>query len=247
MAQRWANGEVNDGVLLASTHWDGVDYNASETVRDRPSLRVQFVPPPSPLVLAYDMETLTPDGRMQDRSGIGNHGTINGTLDVAGKVGRAREFDGIDDYIEVPDSSSLHPTGAITIAAWVYLEADHTGGAPTMIRKQGSFLLELGDAGTNRPAFVLWWSDGTRTRLDGPPIPKFEWHHVAATYDGTTMRMYIDGTVVSSLAVSKTIAISSDPLRMGRWASEWFAGILDEFRLYSRALSVDEVAALTSV
>src|SRR5207249_7293115 len=119
-----ANGEVNDGVLLASTHWDGVDYNSSETVRDRPSLRVQFVPPPSPLVLAYDMETLTPDGRMQDRSGSGNHGIINGTLDVAGKVGRAREFDGIHDYIEVPDSPRLYTEGGITIAAWVYMQAD---------------------------------------------------------------------------------------------------------------------------
>src|SRR5207247_9280977 len=92
IGQRWANGEVNDGVLCASTHWAGVDYNSSETVRDRPSLRVQFVPPPSPLVLAYDMETLTPDRRMLDRSGTGNHGTISGTTDVAGKVGRAREF-----------------------------------------------------------------------------------------------------------------------------------------------------------
>src|SRR3989442_13769425 len=83
--------------------------------------------------------------------------------------------------------------------------------SPTMIRKQGSFLLELGDAGTNRPAFLLWWTDGTLTRLDGPPIPKFEWHHWAGTYDGTTMRLYIDGTVVSSLTISKTIATSSEP------------------------------------
>jgi len=181
---------------------------------------------------------------MQDRSGHGNHGTINGTLDVAGKIGRAREFDGIDDYIEVQDSADLHVSAGITIAAWVYLEADHTGGAPTMIRKQGSFLLELGDAGTNRPTFLLWWSDGTLTRLDGPPVPKSEWHHWAGTFDGTQMRLYIDGVVVSSLAVSKKIATSSEPLRMGHWTAEWFQGILDGVRLYSRALSGDEIAAL---
>src|SRR3989441_4444696 len=108
------------------------------------------------------------------------------------------------------------------------------------------FLLELGDAGTNRPAFLLWWSDGTLTRLDGPPIPKFEWHHWAGTYDGTSMRLYIDGGVVSSLAISKTIATSSEPLRMGHWATEWFQGILDEVQLFSRALSVDEIVALVS-
>src|SRR5439155_3733366 len=195
-------------------------------------------------VLSYDMENLTADGRMKDRSGTGNHGTINGSVDVAGKVGRAREFDGIDDYIEVPDSSSLHPTGAITIAAWVYLEADHTGGAPTMIRKQGSFLLELGDAGTNRPAFLLWWTDGSVSRLDGPTITKFEWHHLAATYDGTTMRLYIDGVKANSVSVSKSVATSVQPLRIGRWASEWFAGAIDQLLIFSRPLTSEEIAAL---
>src|SRR2546425_3117759 len=108
------------------------------------------------------------------------------------------------------------------------------------------FLLELGDAGTNRPAFLLWWSDGTLTRLDGPPIPKFEWHHWAGTYDGTQMRLYIDGAVVSSLTISKTIATSPETLRMGHWATEWFAGILDEVRLYPRALTDGEIAGLVS-
>src|SRR5712691_2682116 len=46
IAQRWANGEANEGVLLASTHGNGVDYNSSEPVRNRPSLKIQFVPPP---------------------------------------------------------------------------------------------------------------------------------------------------------------------------------------------------------
>src|SRR2546426_3101367 len=98
------------------------------------------------------METLTADGRMKDLSGHSNHGTISGATDVAGIVGRARHFDGIAGYIETPDSSDLHVSGGITIAAWVYLQADHTGGAPTMIRKQGSFLLELGGAHAYPPA-----------------------------------------------------------------------------------------------
>src|SRR3989442_10229673 len=173
------------------------------------------------------METLTADGKMKDLSGHSNHGTISGTTDVPGIVGRARQFDGIADYIEVPDSSTLHISGGITIAAWVYIQADHTGGSPTMIRKQGSFLLELGDAGTNRPAFLLWWTDGTLTRLDGPPVAKFEWHHWAGTYDGTTMRLYIDGAVVRS--EEHTSELQSPPHLVCRLLldKEWFAGILD--------------------
>src|SRR2546425_7781986 len=81
-------------------------------------------------VLAYDMETLTADGKMKDLSGHGNDGTISGTTDVAGKVGRARQFDGIADYIEVTDSLTLHVSGASSIPTPAYLQADHTGGAP---------------------------------------------------------------------------------------------------------------------
>src|SRR2546429_2896322 len=90
IVQRWADGEANEGVLLASTHGNGVDYNASESVRDRPILRLQFVPPPSPLVLAYDMENLTTDGRMKDVSGNGKHGMAVGTTNTPGKAERAR-------------------------------------------------------------------------------------------------------------------------------------------------------------
>src|SRR5205823_10501043 len=64
-----------------------------------------LVPRPEPETrprLSYDMENLTADGRMRDLSRNGNHGTITGTTDVAGKVGRAREFDGVDDVIESP-------------------------------------------------------------------------------------------------------------------------------------------------
>src|SRR5207249_7188843 len=81
-----------------------------------PSLRVQFVPPPSPLVLAYDMETLAADGKMKDLSGNGKHGTITGTTDVPGDVGRAREFDGMDDKVV-----AVAPVGGLsqwTIALW---------------------------------------------------------------------------------------------------------------------------------
>src|SRR5439155_26417642 len=59
-------------------------------------------PPAGGAVLAYDMETVLFDGRMKDLSGHVNHGTMTGTTDVAGKVGRARNFDGSGDRITAP-------------------------------------------------------------------------------------------------------------------------------------------------
>src|SRR2546427_3397118 len=76
-----------------------------------------LVPPPPAdgLVLSYDMETLTPAGRMQDLSGQGHHGMITGTTDVAGKVGRARHFSA-GDRIAAPAISV--PSTDFTVAAW---------------------------------------------------------------------------------------------------------------------------------
>jgi hypothetical protein len=103
-------------------------------------------------------------------------------------------------------------------------------------------LFEVGDAGNNKPAFLLWFNDQTTTRIDGPEIPKNEWHYWVGTYDGNTMKLYIDGSQVASASVSKTITTSADPLRIGHYENEWFTGLLDEVRIYSRALSSTEIA-----
>ena len=176
-----------------------------------------------------------------DSSPYGNHGSIYGATWTTGKGGDALSFDGVNDYVNVPDSASLDITQKITIEAWVNLQADHADPTATMIRKQGNFLLELGDAGNNRPSFNLWFTDGTEMRVDGPPIPKFEWHYWAATYDGYKMKLYIDGNLVASCDVSKSIATSAESLRIGRWTTEWFKGIIDEVRIYNRALSAEEI------
>src|SRR5439155_4520676 len=87
--------------------------NASEILRLHPNR-----PPPDGSVLSYEMETLLPDGSMEDLSGHRNHATVLGTMDVAGKVGRAREFDGNNDAIQSPSVPRL-ANG--TFALWVRL------------------------------------------------------------------------------------------------------------------------------
>src|SRR2546428_14149338 len=76
------------------------------------------LPPPPPadgLVLSYDMETLLANGHMEDLSGQGHHGTMSGTTDVAGKVGRARHFNAGDRIMAPP---ILVPAIDFTVAAW---------------------------------------------------------------------------------------------------------------------------------
>src|SRR2546422_7444932 len=84
--------------------------------------------------LFRSMQTLTGDGKMKDLSGHGNDGTISGTTDVAGIVGRARQFNGIADYVEVPDSSDLHVSGGITDRKSTRLQSGHAYSSHAVIR-----------------------------------------------------------------------------------------------------------------
>jgi hydrogenase maturation factor HypE len=71
------------------------------------------------------------------------------------------------------------------------------------------------------------------------------WTHLAATYDGATLRLYVNGTQVAAKALTGSLAAGTQPLRIGGngvWG-EWFAGQLDEIRVYDRALTAAEVTS----
>ncbi len=74
-------------------------------------------------------------------------------------------------------------------------------------------------------------------------LPTGAWTHLAATYDGTTLRLYVNGAQVAQLAVAGSIPTSNSPLRIGGNAiwGEWFNGLIDEVRVYNRALSAAEI------
>jgi hydrogenase maturation factor HypE len=69
------------------------------------------------------------------------------------------------------------------------------------------------------------------------------WTHVASTYDGTTLRMFVNGTQVATRAVTGAMPASGDPLRFGGNAiwGEWFTGRLDEIRVYNKARTAAEI------
>src|SRR5207249_1734654 len=220
------------------------DYNSSDSVRDRPFLKVQFVPPPQPLVLAYDMETLTPDGRMKDGSGNGNNGEITGTSDVQGKSGRGWEFNGISDEITaVLPRSGL---GQWTVALWVNWQ-DGTGVYEHPIglgmRHDATFWF----SGTTL-AFKTTDAFGNTVVQQGlsSSVTTGTWYHLAATFDGTIVAGYLNGIAAFSVAGPAT-TIRSNNVRIGapgNDASNFFAGVIDEVFIYSRVLNAAEIASL---
>jgi hypothetical protein len=205
--------------------------------------------PPPGLVASYGFDEGT-GGTVGDASGHGNGGDKGGATWVPiGRMGGALSFDGIDDMISVPDSPTLDVTTGVTFSAW--LRPDALGSAwRTLIFKQrdGGNLVYGGYANTGLAAVPNGelTIGSTVVPVKGTSkVPDGEWTHLATTYDGAQLRLYVNGTQVASVPRTGLIATSSGALHVGgneTWG-EYFDGLIDEVRIYDRALPVDEILA----
>ena len=202
-------------------------------------------PPAAGLVGAYSFNEGT-GTTLTDRSGTGNNGTVAGaSWSTAGKNAGALSFDGVNDQVTVADANSLDLT-RMTLEAWVFPTALGGLWRTVLLKEQpGQLVYALySNTDTSRPSAHVYVG-GDRDTRGTAALPLNAWTHLAATYDGTTLRLYVNGVQASSQAVAGSILTSSGALRLGGntvW-SEWFAGRLDDVRIYNRALSAAEVQA----
>jgi hypothetical protein len=200
---------------------------------------------PSGLVAAYGFEEAAGTAA-EDSSGSGNVGVLNGPTRVTtGKFGRALTFDGVNDWVTVADSASLDVT-RITVESWVRPTALGSAWRTVLLKEQPGDLVYSLYASTNtqRPgAFVF--VGGEKEVLGTAALAANAWTHLASTYDGANLRLYVNGTLVKTLALTGNIVASAAPLRLGGNAvwGEWYAGTLDDVRVYNRALTAAEIQA----
>ncbi len=179
-----------------------------------------------------------------DRSGSGNLGTISGaTWTTDGKRGRALVFNGTNSMVSVPDSPSLHLTGPLSIDAWVKpSRASSWASVVLKERPSGlSYALYGSDDGGRPAGYVNNGSDRAATSTGATAVGG--WSHLAVTYDGSSLKLYVNGSLVRTTAVTGAVTSSNGALRIGGnnvWG-EWFAGTIDEVNVYNRALSAAEV------
>ena len=182
-----------------------------------------------------------------DQSGNGNTGTLSSaTWSTAGKYGSALSFNGGNAYVNVPDSNSLDLTTGMTIEGWV--RPTSGGGWQTLLVKERPGELVYGfyaNTDANRPQSQVTIGNVARLLNGTTTVPVGLWTHLAATFDGTTERLYANGTQVAQLAVSGAITTSASPLKIGGNAiwGEWFNGLIDEVRVYNRALTPTEITS----
>jgi hypothetical protein len=180
------------------------------------------------------------------------HGTlVNGPTWVAGKKNNAVNLDGSNDYVSFP-SGLVSTLNDFTIATWVYYRSntgwqrifDYGSGTSTFM-----FLTPKSGAG-NRLRFAIKLNGGSEQQINAASLSLNTWHHVAVTLSGGVGILYVNG-----VEVARNSSMTLKPSDLGSTSQNWIGrsqysadpylnGMIDDFRIYSRALSASEIATL---
>ena len=192
----------------------------------------------------------------QDSSGAVNTGTlVNAPAWSAGKVNAALSFNGTDQYVEGA-SAAIHTDTSFSVAAWVYLTSKN--GFATAVSQDGTnisgFFLQY-DQSVDRWGFTIRQSDSTGAGLDGArssTSPSLDtWYHLVGVYDSSTnqLSLYVDG-ILAGTATRHTPWDATGAFAVGRAKfgplTDFWPGMIDDVRVYQRALSPGEVTTLAN-
>lgn len=180
---------------------------------------------------------------VHDVSPYGNHGTIYGASWVDGRFGKALNFNGLTDYVEVPTSVSLNPSAQpFTVEVWFKLNAVGSLNGSILYNKENLYEASAGGGYFTYAWQPHWaWDGGTSF-----PVNVGEWYHAVVVYDKVNQIVYKNGGVVYSRGQIGDIGTNTNALRMGARgapgaASSFFPGIIGKVRAHNRALSPVEV------
>jgi hypothetical protein len=184
-----------------------------------------------------------------DSSGNGYNGTLeNNPTWIDGKYGTAINFDGIDDYVAIPDLYSTSPT-ELSVSAWINSSLITTwwrGDTIIHLLRNGEFGLQLVSSGVI--CFGVKVASGVGAwDVRWNPSPN-EWHQIVGTWKkGDSLKLYVDGTLVNQTAANDELLYDAfwlDSAIGSLYRSEaFFNGTIDEVMVYNRSLSADEVMA----
>ncbi|MFH1571494.1 MAG: LamG domain-containing protein [Gemmatimonadota bacterium] len=193
------------------------------------------------------------EGTADDVRG-GNDGLLSGAGFAPGMVGQAFAFDGLDDHVVIPNHAALNPARELTVEAWVYA-AGKQGQQRDIVSKDG-------EGFQRQYALILTERNWFRARVGVPSgfatcdgltrARPNTWYHVAMTYDGSELRLYVNGILDGVRSVSGALITTGQPVRIGggapgAWSPLYFQGQIDEVRIYDRALSAAEVIERVAV
>jgi len=175
-----------------------------------------------------------------------NNGKISGSPKVvAGKVKEGMEFDGVDDFLDCGTDESLNLTKAITIETWVMPKEAGEGGknaGPVCKAQSGAWGWQLRyNSPDNNYMGFQFNAGGSKWISVGQKLIPGEWYHIVGTYDGNEAKCYLNGVEKNKMNMPN-INSTPDPFFIGQdgWVNV-FNGVVDEVKIYNRALTKDEV------
>jgi hypothetical protein len=180
----------------------------------------------------------------------GNDGTIQGDPEIVeGRIGEALSFDGIDDLMEVPINSDLSREGSdsVTVEAWIMVESPCYG----VICGRDYWIMHWGDCGAPPQTMRFYVGVGGWKSVNSVNLADEDWYHWAGVYDGSELKIYLNGEKDASTSLSGEISGTgdghSDWIVFGKDYhtsvnnDRWNKVVIDEVRIYDRGLTDEEV------
>jgi hypothetical protein len=198
---------------------------------------------PAGLVAAYGFNEGT-GVQTKDASGQGNTGTLSNAIWTAsGKYGSALSFNGTSAWVTIADAASLHLTTGMTLEAWVRPTSGSGWRSAILKETPGGLAWSLYTANNGSRPVGYAHVDADVPVTGTAAVALNAWTHVALTFDGAALRLYVNGTLLSTTNLAGAMATSTSALRIGGNAvwGEYFKGLIDEVRIYNRALGVSEI------
>lgn len=192
-------------------------------------------------------------GNADDTSVNGNDGIVNGATVVNDRFGNVSSayYCASHGYIQIPNAATLKFPSQITLSAWI----KHSSVTPTkyediVMKGNTSYGFQYDMDGQAILFHLTSGGWGCWRNLSAKiPLADEGWHHLVGTYDGSTQCVYIDGVLRNAESWSGPIDQNNDPLTLGYMVAgdnHWLDGCVDDLRVYSRALTLEEIGLLYS-
>ena len=195
-------------------------------------------------------------GNLLDISGNENHGLYMGlttptyTTDYFGNENQAMFFNGINDWVNVLPSETMNsPVDEATVSCWVNYQSYYFGQwVPIFAKTDGDAVVSRQySLGNNCLTGQIYWHSTYVAQSDELELNK--WFHIAVTYTPDLLKCYLNGEFIGEAEPNDLLTENEQPFQIGRdtpSSTDYFHGVLDEVNVYNRALTADDVMALTN-
>ncbi len=256
------NGTVdtdNDGLTDLQEYQNNINPNLSDTDKDGLSDGFEVTNSSDPTTAEGLVAYYPFNGTANDASGYGNDGVVTEALLSEDRFGNALSsyrFDGVNDEIIVPNSSSLGINDNITVSAWIRIDPQEpiTQNCGIISKRSGEsgFGLWTQNGGGNHDSLFGVGSNSFSGVVGSGNISAGQWIQVAGTYDNNVVKVYQNGILDGSMVHANQLVSNSIPLYIGHLLSGeagsntnyFFAGDIDDVRIYNRPLTAAEIQEL---